>query len=444
MKFQVLERNWKKFGYLILLIIVFLIFSFFVSRTFSFYEEHQKFDVIKGKISNQNYDTSFSFFIEDEQKNMKNVSSIPSGKDYTISVVCDKGAIGSWNYEKWAPVVRNLTETRTKCQIIFREMQPTFLEVIKKVSVVSSGDGLYEVHHENSDFTETFSADLSENQISQFGETELRYVGNNPNNYVKFNDEIWRVIGLVNTPDGQRIKIVRSESIGDFSWHSSNIRVNNGNGVNEWRTSKLMNLLNYGFYYQKMSGQCYVDENLVTTSCDFSESGLSIESREMIDMVTWNLGTNGSTVVADISRKDVYQFERSNYGGKNCNDEKYCTDQIARTTTWKGKVGLMYLSDYGYSSRGGNTYDYTSCLNHSFIWSSECKSSSWLVRSQVFMTPISRLDRAFDVWVMGEDGSVNSFDTATSFPIYPVVHLKTEIKVANGDGSLLNPYELVL
>ena len=35
--------------------------------------------------------------------------------------------------------------------------------------------------------------------------------GANPNNYVKFNNELWRIIGLVNTPEGQRVKIIRND-----------------------------------------------------------------------------------------------------------------------------------------------------------------------------------------------------------------------------------------
>ena len=49
--------------------------------------------------------------------------------------------------------------------------------------------------------------------------TDYRYIGANPNNYVKFNDELWRIIGVFDTDDGtgkveKRLKIIRNESIG--------------------------------------------------------------------------------------------------------------------------------------------------------------------------------------------------------------------------------------
>ena len=55
----------------------------------------------------------------------------------------------------------------------------------------------------------------------------VRYMGKNPNNYVSFNNELWRIIGVFNvksSEDGQvekRLKIIREESIGDYYWNYS-------------------------------------------------------------------------------------------------------------------------------------------------------------------------------------------------------------------------------
>ena len=32
--------------------------------------------------------------------------------------------------------------------------------------------------------------------------TDYRYIGANPNNYVKFNDELWRIIGVFDVDNG--------------------------------------------------------------------------------------------------------------------------------------------------------------------------------------------------------------------------------------------------
>ena len=56
--------------------------------------------------------------------------------------------------------------------------------------------------------------------------TEYRYRGKVPKNYVTFNNEVWRIIGVFPVDDGNgnienRIKLIRNESIGDKFWDGS-------------------------------------------------------------------------------------------------------------------------------------------------------------------------------------------------------------------------------
>ena len=57
--------------------------------------------------------------------------------------------------------------------------------------------------------------------------TEYRYRGANPKNYVSFNNEVWRIIGVFPTEDENgnienRIKLIRNESIGQYVADSNN------------------------------------------------------------------------------------------------------------------------------------------------------------------------------------------------------------------------------
>ena len=62
-------------------------------------------------------------------------------------------------------------------------------------------------------------------------DNNLRYVGADPNNYVSFNNELWRIIGVFNNIDDgtgmteTRLKIVRNESIGTYSWDNKNLDI---------------------------------------------------------------------------------------------------------------------------------------------------------------------------------------------------------------------------
>jgi len=62
----------------------------------------------------------------------------------------------------------------------------TLEDTIKSLPIVTSGNGLYEVSHSDAEITYTDDV-TAQNNLKQ---TELRYAGSNPNNYVNFNGEL--------------------------------------------------------------------------------------------------------------------------------------------------------------------------------------------------------------------------------------------------------------
>ena len=63
-------------------------------------------------------------------------------------------------------------------------------------------------------------------KIDNTSDANIRYYGSNPNNYVRFNNELWRIIGVF----GNNVKLIRSEKLGDLSWDSSASSINSGWG----------------------------------------------------------------------------------------------------------------------------------------------------------------------------------------------------------------------
>ena len=120
MKLEKFKRKDSKNKTMIIgsIIMVLLITVIVVYRSFAFFESSQEFNVIKGSVPNQNYDLMLSFQIEDGN-GIQISNTIPEGKNYEISIICNNGATGSWNYEEWGPKINNLTDTRTKCTILF-------------------------------------------------------------------------------------------------------------------------------------------------------------------------------------------------------------------------------------------------------------------------------------------------------------------------------------
>lgn len=294
-------------------------------------------------------------------------------------------------------------------------------------------------------------------------DNNLRYVGPSPNNYLSFNNENWRIIGIMNNVEDSvgtktsRIKLIRDESIGVYSWDSSSDFINSGHGVNEWSKSAIMKLLNPGFesetvggslYWDDGSGNCYNNQSQTTTTCNFTTTGIKNKYKAIIDEIKWNTGSNGTIYASDnISVEDYYTLERSNQTGKNCSGSN-CNDTVERTTTWIGKIGLMYPSDYAYSTKGGLTNTRNICLiNKLYNWNNpeinDCKNNSWLYKSGALtMTPlsISNISSAHSAAIL-EEGNVG-WTAATPYEVYPVIYLKQDIKIISGKGTKANPYIL--
>ena len=267
--------------------------------------------------------------------------------------------------------------------------------------------------------------------------TDYRYIGADPNNYVKFNDELWRIIGVFDTDDGtgkveKRLKIMRNESIGSYSWDYNSA----GNYINEWSTAQLNNLLNSGAYYNRTTGT-YYNNSTTASNVDFTNKGLTEKAKAMIGNAKWYLGgtadyTNSSNGLAS----HFYKYERGT------------TVYSGRSTSWTGKVGLMYPSDYGYATSGGTTTNRASCLSKEmYNWDdssvSECKNNDWMYNSNIWQWTISpRGAYSSSVFTVNASGFVNDNHAYTSNAARPVVHLKSTIKVITGSGTKESPYIL--
>ena len=311
-------------------------------------------------------------------------------------------------------------------------------------------------------------------------DNNIRYVGANPCNYVKVDGEYWRIIGSMNNIDDglgnkeTRLKLIRAESIGNYSWDYSEASVNNGNGVNEWSQSDLMKLLNPGYddeevggslYYNRGSGKCY--KRTVQVECDFNETGLKSNLSNLIGNALWNLGSNGTTAYwydsYGLSAKSFYNFERSQNSSKICSSGTYCNDNVPRTTEWIGKIGLMYPSDYAYSASNTDEMSRSECINSSNNWNNSkeasCKNANWFYlgydpdykdgdQGVHTLTPISQYfameyaktgDHIFEISPYGNNSSSLAF---YSNYVYPVVYLKTDVTILQGEGTKENPYQL--
>ena len=275
--------------------------------------------------------------------------------------------------------------------------------------------------------------------------TEYRYSGSNNSvkNYVTFNDEEWRIIGVSPVDDGtgkveNRIKLIKSSELGKYVWDASSSSVNYGGGINQWGASgsyagaDLMQTLN-GIYYNSTSGNCYIYDNnnytAISSTCNFTNTGLSEEARNMIGNAKWYTAASEF----EVTTAQAYSSERgSTVGTANTGQT------VTKTTSWTGKVGLMYASDYGYAS--SSCYSTTNL----FDYEEACYNSDWLYdgNKSATITPLVGFNNMNLTILPG--GFINSTLASAEHSVRPSVYLTSNVKITNGDGSKSNPYQLSL
>ena len=282
-------------------------------------------------------------------------------------------------------------------------------------------------------------------------DTNIRYYGSDPNNYVSFNNELWRIIGVF----GNNVKLVRSESLGSLSWDSSDSSINKGNGINQWGESTDVNGNTYlganlqvylnKMYYGGVETTCYNGADNSETTCPTNT--LDRTAKLLIDKHTWSLGAIEMSIEDTIS---FYNAERGTANGKTCTSGTYCNDTVIRTTKWTGYVALPYITDWAYASSESacETNIQTKDSSNLFV----CKNNNWMQRSDWtwYLSPSGQSADASNAWAVSGNnnyvyyrmfGAMNKFASYGS-NVAPSIYLKSSVLMKGGSGTSSDPYKL--
>ena len=269
-------------------------------------------------------------------------------------------------------------------------------------------------------------------KIDNTKDQNIRYYGSDPNNYVRFNNELWRIIGVF----GDNVKLIRSEKLGDLSWDSSEKSVNYGLGVNEWSQSDLQVYLNT-MYYGGTTVTCFGDWNNTTTTCPTGT--IDETSKSLIDYHIWNTGAIEST-----KRTDTLAFYSAERGtkGKICSSGNNCNDTVTRKTEWTGYIGLPYVTDWAYASSESVCETNMQTKDDSNVYI--CKNNNWMQRNTLawYLSPGASGLFANSAWYVGGGGYADHGNAATSDAVVPSIYLKSNVLIESGTGTSSDPYIL--
>ena len=233
--------------------------------------------------------------------------------------------------------------------------------------------------------------------------TEYRYRGASPKNYVSFNGETWRIIGVFPTDDGtgkieNRIKIIKDQSIGNYKWDTGDL--------NDWARPATLN----------------TELNIIYLN------SLDSIAKNMIGDAKYYLGGYKDTT---ITSEVMYSYERK-IKNTTSNEFYYGTNP----NNLVGKLGLMYASDYGYAASDEckqtlNNYNNTTCKNNNWLFKS---NNEWIL-------PQNASDSGGVFYFYSGGGvSCNYRAGGWQFAVRPGLYLKSSVQIIGGSGTSTDPY----
>ena len=230
-------------------------------------------------------------------------------------------------------------------------------------TTVTTGDGLY--------------ADTYE-------EGRYVYKGANPNNYITFNNEEWRIIAV--ETDGT-LKIRKNESIGNKAWDTTD--------SNNWNRPATLNTYLNNDYYNILSN----DAKNQIQSHSFSIGAVTYDN-------------------ADLTKQIASENE----------------------TTWTGNIGLMSVSDYLRANTNTAQCGNFSLNNTNY---GACKTTNYLVPTSDYLWLVSPdADISAGGFYVTSYGDVSgNFVYVDSYAVLPVLYLKSDITLT-GEGTQSKQYTI--
>ena len=227
-----------------------------------------------------------------------------------------------------------------------------------KELVVTHGDGLYADEYEDGRYF---------------------YKGTNPNNYITFNNETWRILSV--EADGT-LKIVKNDLLVGDRWDSS--------AINSWNRPATLNT--------------YLNETYFASLLD----------KEKVVNHLWNVGA-------------------INY------KEADMATQLAQESgvNSSGQVGLITVSEY---IRANSNIEQCGTFEKEENNYTTCVNTNWLYKAGYYwwvITPFS--GTSSHVFRLRDDGRFDYAGASASYDIRPTLYLISSI-ILSGDGSQSNPY----
>ena len=322
--------------------------------------------------------------------------TVPTTSGYSVVSTCPNS---NWSDKYQRLELRDISNPTVECNLTYNKR--TFDES-KKLSTIASTVGT-----------------SGTGSIVNEGDAGFRYEGQEPNNYIWFNNELWRIIGVIPTKVDETgttenlVKIIRDEIIGGLMYDAKS-----SGGTGAWGSNTLYSLLNE-YYWGKKNGTnttgCYGSYSSTSkskTHCDYTKIGIDSTDYygDMVKKVYWNTGVSKNSATASA----VFETEKA-------------------TQTVYNYIGLMSASDYGYATSASHSTKLSSYGNSTHTL------NNWLfANGNVVWTNISSTSTSINA--LTSSGYLASKSYSEAGPVRPVLYLENNTYVISGNGNISDPY----
>ena len=353
---------------------------------------------------------------------------------------CENGSTLSWDDTKKAVIMQG--NVSDKCYVYFDIWIPSIADYCTSGTDLATcvknfgdqGPSVSNIYIHNSSLT------------NGAGDNSYRYAGANPNNFVCFGsdtspcptDNLYRIIGVFGenyhgVTGKQLVKLIKYDYMttdelgtdGDYSqtykeWgmdstykgtYGDGERIGvyywnykaTGSATNTWSTS-LLNKTNLNTNFINNIGTTWANK---------------------IATVTWKVGGNTYANISDVVPATTYQNEIVNPVTTNSTDN---------ATTYSAKIGLMYVSDYGFAASPEawtltmSSYNNTTATNN-----------NWMYMGLYEFTISRRAGFSGNAFSVYNDGSVDDYGVSSNRGVRASFSLESSVSYVSGSGSMSDP-----
>ena len=269
------------------------------------------------------------------------------------------------------------------------------------------------------------------NADQEAGDNSYRYSGANPNNYVCFgsdaascpNDNLYRIIGVFS---GQ-VKLIKYDyaitSLLGMNGAYSNTVAGTGYTTSNYKGSQSMSAVGTYYWSNIKTNNTWSQSYLNTINLNTNYlNNIGSKWSSLIATTTWQVGGAAYANVYSSPVKTAYNYE---VGPNKTN------------TTYNAKIGLMYVSDYGYAASPEN---WTIILNS--YNNSSATNNNWMFMGLPEWTISRRSDSTNSAFSVHNIGNASNNTVSFKGVARPSFYLESNVKYVSGSGSMADPLRI--